>query len=195
MQKKLSLIIGLSVFWCGFQPALAIDDLNSKTRWQIAKENVDHFFDMELAAIEDLFDENHGKRRKWPITLDNDVALQVIKSGRTNEFSLVPERHVMGGYSEANWFSPEMAETIWTGVPGKKANDYWTIIKVNLDKLVGLNSAEIRQLLGPERCYKKGPFAFMDYRVGNARLRLSFKDEKCNEVTFTDNRYDPASVQ
>lgn len=182
---------------CTFQPALAADDSVTKTAWQITKENVERFFDMDKEAILCLYE--HDENYRWPsfgnILLDRNVTLHVNGARKLSDFSFsTPAKVDLKGGPGPNddWLGSGIdKQTVWTGVARKKSSVYWSIIKANVDKFIGMNSAQIISLLGPERCAAKG--VFIDYRIGNTRLRFCLKDDKVISFTFEADRYDKAT--
>lgn len=95
------------------------------------------------------------------------------------------ESRRVGGYLGALY-----SDDIYTGAKPKETAEYWTIIKANLDKFIGMSKANVIALMGPERCASDNE-STIDYRVGEDRFRLYFTDDKVSELQLCKRVYDP----
>lgn len=82
------------------------------------------------------------------------------------------------------------SDDIYTGAKPKETAEYWTIIKANLDKFIGMNKANVIAIMGPERCASTDRKT-IDYRIGDDRFRLYFIDDKVSELQLCKRVYDP----
>lgn len=82
------------------------------------------------------------------------------------------------------------SDDIYTGAKPKETAEYWTIIKANLDKFIGMSKANVIALMGPERCASEDQRT-IDYRVGDDQFRLYFTDDKVSELQLCKRVYDP----
>ncbi len=163
--------------------------------WKIAKENVDKFAAMDYKTRAALFD----REPVWyecNIDMDDNTALRFYRGCRDGEFSFLPQSapSMLGVYGlDEDGEHPQVkSETVYTGAKRKDEKEYWSIIKDNLDKFIGMNSEEITALLGPERCSSK-PWNRIDYRIGDAGLTFYLKDGKVEKLRFKSNVYIPGT--
>lgn len=170
--------------------------LVNKDKWTIAKTNVDKFFDMEENTIAHLFGCRDDDTLDGEIELDEKLAVRIFKYKDTNEFSFRPKiehpGYTLFGQDDDSEHPRVRSETVWTGAKRKDEKEYWSIIKANLDKFIGMSSEKIIALLGPERCSSK-PWNRIDYRVGDAGLTFFLKDGKVEKFRFSSDRYIPGT--
>lgn len=208
-QAKISLLLSLctaTIVTFGLSlPTQAQDDTRGHN-WKIAKENVDKFFDMKDKDIANLFDYYEHKVAEYEITIDEKTELQVNKNNpfNFNEFSFLQKpslpptnyktsiQEVCGSAAMQDFRTNDGHDRIWTGAKRKDEKEYWSIIKANLDKFIGMSSEEITALLGPERCSSK-PWNRIDYRIGDAGLTFYLKDGKVEKLRFKSNVYIPGT--
>lgn len=81
------------------------------------------------------------------------------------------------------------SDDIYTGAKPKETAEYWTIIKANLDKFIGMSKANVIALMGPERCASEDQRT-IDYRVGEDRFRLYLTNDKVSELQLSKRVYD-----
>jgi hypothetical protein len=176
------------------------DWLKNRDNWKIAKANVDSFFSLDDQAIADLFEYKPDTHDDNVIDLDEHLALVVQRSltRPVQRFSFGPKNKGMLNNALAGiaiMTGPPIdlqPDTVWTGAKRKNKNEYWTIIKDNLDKFIGMNQAELIALLGPPRCSSKH-LNVVTFRIGDAGLDFGFKDDKVEKFRFESNRYIPGT--
>lgn len=172
--------------------------LTNKDKWSVAKTNVDKFFELNGSAIGNLFGYPFLDNSLVTIHLDEKVDLKVLKSRGRNEFCFLPTRKIPPGYLVTGPYDggfewPKVpSEAIWTGAKRKDEKEYWSIIKANLDKFIGMSGDEIVALLGPERQSSK-PWSYVQYRVGDAGLTFYLKDGKAQKFKFKSDVYIPGT--
>lgn len=174
--------------------------LANRDNWKIAKANVDKFFNLNDQTIAELFEYKPDKCFQNTIDLDENTSLQVQRSlsRPVTVFAFEPSSKslfnnnwagegIKGGFS-----FDKSPDTTWTGAKRKDEKEYWSIIKANLDKFIGMRAAEIAALLGPERCSSKQD-NLIQYRVGDADLTFYLKDDKVEKFRFKSNVYIPGA--
>ena len=197
-QAKISLLLSLctaTIVTFGLSlPTQAQDDTRGYN-WKIAKENVDKFAAMDYKTRAALFDRD-PVWYECKIDMDDNTALSFYRGCRDGEFSFLPQSapSMAGSYGlDPNYEHPKVkSETVYTGAKRKDEKEYWSIIKANLDKFIGMSSEEITALLGPERCSSK-PWNRIDYRIGDAGLTFYLKDGKVEKLRFKSNVYIPGT--
>lgn len=166
-------------------------------RWPVAKDLLENLVDMKPAEIVKAFGIPEGNKRATygVIYLGKGQQLRFssydIVFKRTNIYTDSLSR---GGMHESMRTGGDpgalYADDVYTGAPPKEAKEYWTIIKANLDKFIGMNKENVIALMGPERCASKDGLT-LDYRVGDDRFRLYFEEEKVSELQLRKRVYDP----
>lgn len=172
--------------------------LTNEEKWSIAEAHVDKFFEMDTNAVAELFGCRDYEDSKFDIQLDEQLDLKIFKYRHSNEFCFLPHRKIPPGYVATGPYDggsnfPEVpSEAIWTSAKRKDEKDYWTIIKANLDKFIGMTSEELVARLGPERESSK-PWNYCQYRVGDAGLMFYLKNGKVEKFKFESNKYIPGT--
>jgi len=83
LSKRRIGILSTLLVWLYPHPALASENFVIETRWQLAKEHVEHLFEMQAEDISKLFScDSKSTQGTSNITLDNYVNLQVPRIGR-----------------------------------------------------------------------------------------------------------------
>lgn len=208
-QAKISLLVSLcmtTMLLFGLSLPTQAQDNTQGHNWKIAKENVDKFFDMKDKDIADLFDYYEHKEAEYEITIDEKTELQVNQNNPSNfnEFSFLQKpslpptsyktsiQEVCGSAAMTDFRTNDGHDRMWTGAKRKDEKEYWSIIKANLDKFIGMSGEEINALLGPERCSSKQD-NLIQYRVGDAGLTFYLKDGKVERFKFKSGVYIPGT--
>jgi hypothetical protein len=174
--------------------------LKNRDNWLVAKANIDKFFSLTDQAIADLFEYKIDSLPNHVIDLDEHTSLIVQRSlsrpvtvfmfGPGNlallRYRVQYAQSIMGANLE------HQPDAIWTGAKRKSETEYWTIIKANLDKLIGMKQDKVKALLGPPRCYSKER-SVLTYRIGDAGLDFWFKEDKVNKFRFESDKYIPGT--
>ncbi|MFA7340025.1 MAG: hypothetical protein WC028_24820 [Candidatus Obscuribacterales bacterium] len=175
-------------------PALAQDSIQGGN-WTIAKANVERFLGLDDKTLAALF----GCKSigfECNIDMDENTILRFDSASKVGAFAFLPQSapSMEGCFGvDPNYDHPKLrSETFWTGAKRKDQKEYWTIIKANLDKFIGMSGEEIAALLGPERCSSK-PWNRIDYRIGDAGLTFYLKDGKVEKFRFSSDRYIPGT--
>lgn len=166
-------------------------------RWSVAKDRLENLVNMKPAEIEKAFGIPEGKKRATYgiVYLGKGQQLRFssydLEFKRTNNHtdSLVPGG-MRGSVRIGGDPGALYTDDVYTGAQPKEAQEYWTIIKANLDKFIGMNKANVIALMGPERCASKEGLT-LDYRVGDDRFRLYFEKDKVSELQLRKRVYDP----
>lgn len=195
---KISISLQLAtalILTCAVARPVQAENKLTEPNWKIAKENVDKFAAMDYKARAALFDRN-PVWYECNIDMDDNTALRFYRNCWDGEFSFLPQSapSMAGSYGlDPNYEHPQVkSETVYTGAKRKDEKEYWSIIKANLDKFIGMSSAEITAVLGPERCSSK-PWNRIDYRIGDAGLTFYLKDDKVEKFRFKSNVYIPGT--
>ncbi|MFA7340016.1 MAG: hypothetical protein WC028_24775 [Candidatus Obscuribacterales bacterium] len=168
--------------------------------WKVAKENIDKFFTLSDQAIADLFGYKTDKSYPKIIDMDENTALRVPRSlsRPVTSFSFTPRSKgltnsaLVGSVKFGPFWAASDSDIVWSGAKRKDEKEYWTIIKANLDKFIGMSSDEVVALLGTERCSSKS-HTFIKYRIGDAGLAFFLKDGKVEKFEFNSNQYIPGT--
>lgn len=197
-QTKISLLLSLcmtTIVLFGLSLPTQAQDNTQGQNWKIAKANVERFLGLEDKTITALFD----RRPFWGecnIELDDSTTLRFYSASKVGAFAFLPQDapSMEGCFGvDSNYEHPKVkSETVWTGAKRKDEKEYWTIIKANLDKFIGMSSKEIIALLGPERSSSK-PWNLIDYRIGDAGLTFYLKDGKVEKFRFRSDVYIPGT--
>lgn len=186
--------MALSLSCCLFLPARA-EETSTRDNWKIAKANVERFLGLDDKTLAALF----GRvpvYRECNIFMDEKTSLRFGDEIKVKEFSFLPQTEPsklgIWGLDEDGEHPNVRSEKVWTGAKRKDEKEYWSIIKANLDKFIGMSSEEITALLGPERCSSK-PWNRIDYRIGDAGLTFYLKDGKVEKFRFKSNVYIPGT--
>lgn len=161
---------------------------SKQKRLNAAKKHVDQFLTMDNKKISTLLGCNPSDIGQ-AIQLDEGVSLKLETPRVGKLFTFSRYRHPLFDSRGQSAFpkSGNNDEIIWSGWQPKSEREYWTIIKPNLERFIGMSSEEIVSLLGRERCSLK--LEFMDYRIGDHRLRFYFTDGAVEKFTFRANQY------
>jgi hypothetical protein len=168
---------------------------SQSSNWEIAKANVERFLGLDSKALAALFKRNPA-RSECNVELDDNTILRFYAFGQIDAFAVLPhDAHSMeGSYGEdPNYEHPRVkSEAVWTGAKRRDEKEYWTIIKNNLDKFMGMTKEQILSLLGPER-ESSIPWNYIRYRVGDSSLTFFLKDGKVEKYRFQSDTYIPGT--
>lgn len=168
--------------------------------WKVAKENIDKFFNLSDQDIAELFGYKTDKSNPKIIDMDEDTSLRVQRSlsRPVTSFSFTPTSKgitnsgLVGSVKFGPFWAASDSDIVWSGAKRKDEKEYWTIIKANIDKFIGMSSDEVVALLGTERCSSKS-HTFIKYRIGDAELAFFLKAGKVEKLDFNSNQYIPGT--
>ncbi|MFA6210563.1 MAG: hypothetical protein WCT03_18860 [Candidatus Obscuribacterales bacterium] len=128
--------------------------------------------------------------------LDDRIRASVsMESGLVNRIVFEPwqiaeDRALPHGAAETGWgaLRPSGVNAVYTGAKRRDEATYWTAIKPNLRKLIGMKKQEIVALLGPERCFSEAGKS-IDYRIGINRLRFFMRNDAVIGFVLTYDMY------
>lgn len=174
--------------------------LANRDNWKIAKANIEKFFSLSDQAIADLFEYKTDECYQNIIDMDENTALKVQRSlsRPVTTFSFTPRNKglinsaFVDSVKSGPFWAASDSDIVWSGAKRKDEKEYWTIIKANLDKFIGMSSDEVVALLGTERCSSKS-HTFIKYRIGDAGLAFFLKDGKVEKFEFNSNQYIPGT--
>jgi len=170
---------------------------NEIDRWQVAKNLLENLGDMKPGEIAKAFGIPEGIKRATFGIVYLGKGQQLRFSHHQLEFTLT-NNHTDSIFSGGMHGSTRVgggplsfySDHIYTGAKPEETAEYWTIIKANLDKFIGMSKANIIALMGPERCASHDE-STIDYRVGEDQFRLYFTDDKVSELQLCKGVYDP----